>query len=144
MQASHDHVEGLRPRSCKEPSCGAIFTVCASCDRGQRYCSEPCRSRQRRNQVLTAGKRYQASETGKRAHCRRQQAYRGRRCEASVTHQAMAPITPPATPILRSLTHCVICGRSNHWINPYYSLIPRRRRRRRSAKVQISTFSRDR
>jgi hypothetical protein len=61
-----------------EPNCGVMFAVCASRDRGQRYCSERCRSRQRRNQVRAAGKRYQASKAGKRAHCRRQQAYRVR------------------------------------------------------------------
>ena len=32
-----------------------MFAVCASCDRGQRYCSELCRSRRRRNQVRAAG-----------------------------------------------------------------------------------------
>jgi len=144
MLTSHDHVEGLRPRQCCEPRCGAMFAVCASCDRGQRYCSELCRSRQRRNQVRAAGKRYQASEAGKRAHCRRQQVYRERRGEASVTHQAMAPVTGPPTPEGRSLAHCAICGQLNRWTNPYYRPVPRRGRRRRSAKVQISTFSRDR
>jgi hypothetical protein len=144
MRTVREHVEGLRPRRCCEPNCGAMFAVCASCDRGQRYCSEPCRSTQRRRQVRAAGRRYQASEAGKRAHCRRQQAYREHHDEAPVTHQAMASITAPTTPNRHSLTQCTICGRLNRWTNPYYRIAPRRRRPRRSAKVHISTFSRDR
>lgn len=35
------------PRQCCEPICSAMFAVCATCDRGQRYCSELCRSRRR-------------------------------------------------------------------------------------------------
>ena len=144
MGTAHDHHEGLRPRQCCEPSCGAMFAVCASCDRGQRYCSVQCRIRQRRTQVRAAGKRYQASDAGKRAHCRRQQAYRERCAEASVTHQPMASITSSTTPKRHSLAQCAICGQLNLWINPYYRLVPRRRRRRRSANVHISTFSCDR
>jgi len=144
VSAAHGHVEGLRPRQCCEPSCGAMFAVCASCDRGQRYCSELCRSRRRRNQVRAAGKRYQTSETGKRAHCRRQQAYRERRSASPVTHQAMATITNPTTSERTSLGQCAICGLLNRWTNPYYQFVPRLRRRQRSADVQISTFSRDR
>jgi hypothetical protein len=49
------------------PSCSAMFALCASCDRGQRYCSELWRSRRRGSQVRAAGKRYQASEAGKHA-----------------------------------------------------------------------------
>ena len=113
VTTAHDHAEGLRPRQCCEPSCCRIFAVCANCDRGQRYCSEPCRSRRRRNQVRAAGKRYQASEAGKSAHCRRQKAYRERRNEAPVTHQATATITKPITPEQFSMGQCAICGRSN-------------------------------
>jgi hypothetical protein len=32
-------VEGLRLRRCFDPKRNTLFTVCASCDRGQRYCS---------------------------------------------------------------------------------------------------------
>lgn len=110
MRTPHDHVEGLRPRQCFESKCNAMFAVCASCDRGQRYCSELCRSRQRRDQVRAAGKRYQSSEAGKRVHCRRQQAYRARHGQVSVTHQAMAPITAPPIHERRSLAECTICG----------------------------------
>lgn len=33
VSTSHSHVEGLRPRQCYEPSCGAMFAVCSNCDR---------------------------------------------------------------------------------------------------------------
>ena len=144
MGIAHEHIEGLRLRRCCEPNCNAMFAVCASCDRGQRYCSEACRSRQRRNQVRAAGQRYQSSEAGKRAHCRRQRAYRERLSETSVTHQAMATTTTPPIPDRHALTQCLICGQWSRWINPYYRLVPRRRHRPRSAKVQKSTFSDDR
>jgi hypothetical protein len=61
-----------------------------------------------------------------------------------VTHQALAPITTPAAPMARSLARCAICGLLNLWTNPYYPLVRQRKRRRRSARVQISTFSDDR
>ena len=144
MRKAHDHIEGLRPRQCAEPGCGAMFAVCASCDRGQRYCSEQCRERQRRRQVHAAGKRYQAGEPGRRAHCRRQLAYRERQNEVPVTHQPVATITTPAKPEVRTLTQCAVCGQSNRWTNPFYRLVPRHRRKHRSARVQISTFSDDR
>jgi hypothetical protein len=72
-----------------------MFAVCASCDRGQRYRSEACRSAGGATKSGLRGKRYQASEAGKHAHCRRQQAYREHRRTAPVTHQAMATITGP-------------------------------------------------
>ena len=77
------------------------FALCRSCDRGQRYCSDPCRKRMRRRQVLAAGHRYQASEAGKEAHRHRQCTYRQRRSQSAVTHQSPVSIaisspTPPA------------------------------------------------
>lgn len=144
MGLPHDHIEGLRPRHCAEPSCNAVFAVCACCDRGQRYCSEPCRRRSRQAQLRAAGKRYQSTEEGKRAHGRRQQAYRERREEAAVTHQPMVPIISPSTFGAPILTQCAICGQYNPSIDAYHRLLPRPRRRRRSAKVQKTTFSDDR
>src|SRR5260221_14729542 len=86
--------EGLRIRRCGDPACSAMFTICANCDRGQRYCGDACRARIRRLQVLAAGQRYQESEAGKQNQCRRQQSYRGRRVEAKGTDESRAPITP--------------------------------------------------
>ena len=119
MTTSHDHLEGLRPRRCCEPNCNVIFSVCAGCDRGQRYCSSLCRSRQRRKQFRAAGQRYQSGEAGRVAHRRRQHVYRERHREARVTHQALATITSSGTPEPRSLTQCAICGQWNHWISPF-------------------------
>ncbi len=65
-------IDGLRPRRCLNPDCNAMFALCRSCDRGQRYCSDPCRKRMLRRQLLAAGHRYQASEAGKEAHRHRQ------------------------------------------------------------------------
>ena len=144
MKPAHNHVEGLRPRHCAEPNCKALFAVCASCDRGQRYCSESCRSSQRRRQIRAAGRRYQAGDAGREAHRRRQEAYRGRALQPSVTHQAVATIAKPPFPQRPQLDRCAVCGQFNAWTNPFYRLNPRRVIRRRSAKVQKTTFSRDR
>jgi len=71
-------------RRCYDPSCGRLFTICVLCYRGQRYCGDGCRKRMRRQQVLAAGRRYQASDVGKQAHCRRQRDYRKHQRSSSV------------------------------------------------------------
>ena len=140
-------IEGLRPRRCLNQQCNATFALCRSCDRGQRYCSDHCRKRMRRQQLQSAGRRYQASEDGRKAHRHRQCVYRRRKSGTSVTHQGSASITiSPPTPG-GSLTRCAICGQASVWVNPFYWLPDRRRRHRRgrpSAKVQNSTFLHDR
>lgn len=140
-------IDGLRPRRCLNPDCNAMFALCRSCDRGQRYCSDPCRKRMRRQQLLAAGHRYQASEAGKEAHRHRKGTYRHRKSRAGVTHQGPVSITiSPPTPSA-CLTQCAICGQANRWTNPFYWLPGRRRRprpSRRSANVQDSTFLHDR
>ena len=117
--------DGLRPRRCCDPSCNAMFAVCRSCDRGQRYCSDACRKRMRQQQLRSAGGRYQSSEAGRLNHCQRQQAYRQRQCRPRVTHQGPVSITAPQPSA--SLSRCAVCGREDRWINPFY-WVPRRRR----------------
>ena len=139
-------IDGLRPRRCLNPDCGAMFALCRSCDRGQRYCSEPCRKRIRRRQVLAAGHRYQTSEAGKEAHRHRQCTYRQRKSGAGVTHQGPVSITISPPPPSACLTQCAICGQTNRWTNPFYWLPGRRRRHRPSrwsANVQNPTFLHD-
>jgi hypothetical protein len=60
-------------------SCRTVFTVCTSCFRGQRYCSQTCRDTVRRSQRRAADRRYQQNERGKQAHCHRQRKYRERK-----------------------------------------------------------------
>ena len=142
--------EALRIRRCYNPSCNTMFTICANCDRGQRYCSDVCRSRMRRQQRAAAGCRYQSSPAGRLAHARRQQTYRQRHKPAEVTHQGPVMIVTPRLHQPASLCRCLVCGQESRWINPFAGCgLPRVRRRRMkcrssSAGVQISTFSRDR
>jgi hypothetical protein len=82
-------IEGLRQRRCCDPACNTLFTICASCDRGQRYCSDGCRKRTRQQQLRASGRRYQASAGGRHNHSQRQQSYRRRRCQPGVTHQVL-------------------------------------------------------
>jgi hypothetical protein len=137
MMAADQPIEGLRVRRCFDPTCNALFTICVSCDRGQRYCSDACRKRMRQQQMRASGRRYQTSAVGKRNHCQRQQSYRQRRCQPRVTHQGPASITTPPQPQPISHSRCLICGHENRWINPFDGLPRRKRiphRRPRSAK----------
>jgi hypothetical protein len=139
--------ESLRFRRCCNPSCNSMFSVCRSCDRGQRYCSHACRRRMRKRQVVAAGRRYQASAAGRQTHCRRQRACRLRPSQASVTHQGPVSITTSSPTSPPRLTQCAFCGNTNRWIDPFCWLgikRPRTRRRRPATDVQNSTLSRDR
>ena len=82
----------LYQRRCRAEECGAVFWVCRSCDRGQRYCSAACREVQRGRQRRTANRRHQQSPEGRLDHRDRQRAYRGRRrAKARVTDQGREP-----------------------------------------------------
>ena len=148
--ATKDDIQALFWGRCCDPLCNAVFTICSGCYRGQRYCSDACRTRMRRLQQRAATRRYQASPTGRENHCRRQQAYRDRQKPVGVTHQGLVSITSSVSKSPPSLSHCIVCGLHSRWIDPFamYRLpsdVRRRRRRHRaSAHVQISTFSDDR
>ena len=73
-----DDTAVLRLRICGHAACRAVFTICVSCDRGQRYCSPECRSESRCRQRHDANRRYQQSEPGGECHCRCQKCYRER------------------------------------------------------------------
>jgi hypothetical protein len=115
-------IDDLRPRRCLNPECNAMFALCRSCDRGQRYCSGPCRRRMRRHQLLAAGRRYQASEAGKKAHRHRQCTYRRRQSGPSVTHQGRVSITVSPPTAGACLSRCAVCGQTCAWMNPFYWL----------------------
>jgi len=85
----------LRLRICGHAACRALFTICVSCDRGQRYCSPECRSEVRRQQRHDANCRYQQSDLGRDSHRRFQQRYRERASQPSVTDQGIVSITSP-------------------------------------------------
>lgn len=116
----------LRRRICQSPECRASFTVCVSCDRGQRYCSPACRETARRVQRRAADRRYQQSERGRRRHRERQRRYRDRQTPARVTDQGGRMITISVPPRRSVVGRCTICGRVTPWIDPYPQA-PRRR-----------------
>lgn len=66
----------LRLRACV--LCHALFFICRSCDRGQRYCSVWCRFWAWREQRRQANRRHQRSRDGRADHRDRQRAYRKR------------------------------------------------------------------
>ena len=137
----------LRLRSCHGPGCGAIFFVCARCDRGQRYCSGTCRTAARRRQTHAANARYQRSEAGRLAHRARQKAYRANLARRHVTYQGTTSVTTPRLHRPISPPTCTVCGHQTVWVNPFAPLPFRIRRssrghrRKRSADSHFSTFS---
>jgi hypothetical protein len=131
-QACVDANTVLRLRICGFPECRSVFTICVSCDRGQRYCGPACRSAVRRRQRRDANHRYQQSEQGREVHRRCQRRYREGATQAPVTDQTPTPITSPAP---RSRC-CTICGRQSLWIDPFPT-IPRLCRRGRSSENYV-------
>jgi len=91
-----DDRNSLRVRNCYDPSCNALFMICARCDRGQRDCSETCRTPMRRLHQRAAGQRCQSSPGGREKHRQRQRAYRERQRPATVTHQGLVSIRIPS------------------------------------------------
>lgn len=86
----------LRRRVCR---CGTIFYICRSCDRGQRYCSDRCRQKARRQQRREANRRHQQSLEGRLDHRDRQRLYRQRlrSRKKSVTDQGSLDTNPSDT-----------------------------------------------
>jgi hypothetical protein len=79
-------IESNRLTTCLLPSCARLFAVCRGCDRRRGYCSDECARVARRERQSLAGRRYQATDRGRRAHAVRQARYRERlKC---VTHQS--------------------------------------------------------
>jgi hypothetical protein len=76
--------------------CRLLVAVCSHCDRGQVYCSAKCSSSARSRSVREAGRRYQATERGRRLHAARQARYLIRR-EAKMTHQASPAVAVGST-----------------------------------------------
>lgn len=138
----------LHQRFCHAPGCDVSFFVCPSCDRGQRYCSLPCRRRTRLAQLRAASRRYQASLEGRLGHRDRQRAYRQRQVatassapEKSVTHHPSQPpgacvimlnfAAPqpgrPTTLLVRSAfsvigtLHCHFCTQASLFLNPFHA-----------------------
>lgn len=118
----------FRQRLCRGRGCGAVFYVCRSCDRGQRYCSERCRAKARREQRRAANRRHQRSEEGRLDHRDRQRQYRGRLAEPCVTDQGSGTTIRSSTLPLLSLAGleavadeviCCVCGRRGTLVDPF-------------------------
>ena len=120
----------LRQRVCR---CGTTFYICRSCDRGQRYCSEPCRQKARREQRREANRRHQKSLEGRLDHRDRQQLYRerrlrfrrvtdqgsfGSRCSVTMPRETRERKQPPPPALDSSLAVCVRCGRAGYGFGP--------------------------
>ncbi len=131
-RAARDAEPVVRLKVCGSPDCHAVFTICISCDRGQRYCSAACRDTVRRQRRREADGRYQRSDRGREAHRCRQRRYRQRHT-ARVTDQGCQTITLPPPTAQSPIGHCRICGQFSRWTAPFPP-IPRRWWTRRSRR----------
>jgi hypothetical protein len=104
-----------------------VFYLCRPCDRGQRYCSERCREKSRRQQRRAANRRHQRSDEGRLDHRDRQREYRLRLVER-VTDQGSGGEVCSST--LRRLSEwsfeagvgevfCRLCGRRGTLVDPF-------------------------
>ena len=108
-------------------SCGAVFYLCRSCDRGQRYCSERCREKSRREQRREANRRHQPSDEGRLDHRDRQREYQLRLVRRVTGHGSGGEVSSSR---LRALTEwpfeaeagevfCRVCGRWGALVDPF-------------------------
>lgn len=120
---------GFYQRRCHAGDCGALFSICRSCYRGQRYCSERCRQVSRCRQRREANRRHQRSLEGRLDHRDRQRAYRRRQRARRVTDQGSASrlasgIIAAARSIrgsraARGRICCIVCGRRGRFIEMF-------------------------
>ena len=75
--------------------CGAVFGVCRSCFRGQRYCSDSCRKQARAEKHGASNRKHQRSPEGRDNHRDRQRDYRKRLKDRGVTDQSCPDETSP-------------------------------------------------
>ena len=71
---------GDRLFSCER--CGALVSICRTCDRGNRYCSRQCSRASRAESSRRSNARYRRTPIGRRNQRRRQKAYRARQAVA--------------------------------------------------------------
>jgi hypothetical protein len=90
----------LRLRLCHGYGCYTLFWICRHCDRGQRYCSPPCRASALREQRRQANHRYQQSLAGRQDHRDRQRAYRKRCAQRHWASTARENVTDKSSPAL--------------------------------------------
>jgi hypothetical protein len=83
----------FRQKRCR--ACNAVFVICRSCDRGQRYCNPGCRVAALREQRRRANRRHQHSPEGRLDHRDRQREYRKRCARRRVTDTSSVALTSP-------------------------------------------------
>jgi hypothetical protein len=118
----------FRQRFCRVQACGSVFYVCRPCDRGQRYCSERCREKARREQRRAANRRHQVSPEGRLDHRDRQREYRRRLVALRVTDQgsetqvdfsSLLPTHALQPDLWGREVLCRVCGQKGTLIDPF-------------------------
>lgn len=117
----------LRQRQCRAEPCGTVFYLCRPCDRGQRYCSERCRGKSRREQRRAANRRHQRSDEGRLDHRDRQREYRLRRVRrvtdqgsgGEVCSSTLRPLSELSFEAGVGEVFCRLCGRRGTLVDPF-------------------------
>ena len=125
------------------PVCRCNFSICHSCYRGQKYCSESCRMQALRIQQRKASARYQSTASGRRRHRLRQNTYRRRR-QKNVTHEPSIPgndrVEPPIGVVarepdhLRTAGYCIVCRQGIDFFSNEFTTSPATDRQRKKRK----------
>jgi hypothetical protein len=113
--------------------CGAPFFICASCDRGHRYCGSECRRAARVLSLRRARQVYDRSEPARLDRRDRQRRYRRRKTVTDQSSQARQSICTLRSPEVRHVDRrvttrarpcCLICGRVDTHVEPWTERIP--------------------
>lgn len=78
-------------------TCGDLFDICASCYRGQAYCSPPCRGERQQRLARARSSRYRRTAIGLNATRLRQARYRKRVRTGQLGWLQPCKNTPPVT-----------------------------------------------
>ena len=96
----------LRERRCRASGCQKTFYLCKRCDRGQSYCSAPCRALAQRLQHRRASARYQRTSEGRLSHCEWQRSYR-QRLRHRIPMALVLPVTDLSSNVSDSGSLCL-------------------------------------
>lgn len=121
----------LRLKSCA--GCGAPFVICASCDRGHRYCGNECRRAARALSLRRARQVYERTDQARLDRRDRQRQYRRRKTVTDQSSQAGESTCTLPSPEVRHADRrvttpvplrCIICGRADTHMEPWTERIP--------------------
>ena len=87
--------------------CKNSFTICTSCYRGQKYCSETCSKAARKKSLARSNRKNARLSNSKKLHRRRQNRYRKKKLDSKkVTEHSSQPSPNDLKKLCRSFDDC--------------------------------------